>query len=96
MQESIFGRQNYLNKSQLIEAVRLDIIGELEAINQYSRHANMTDNALAKAVWTDIRDEERVHVGELLTLLNALDPGELEKLKEGQEEVEAIMRELGM
>lgn len=90
------GNREFYTKAELIEAVRQDIIGELDAINQYNRHIQRTENPLARSVWQSIKDEERVHVGELLALLNALDPSELKKLKEGQEEVEEIMRGLGM
>ncbi len=86
----------FYTKNDLVTAVRKDIVGELEAINQYNAHINATDNELAKRVWTHIKNEERVHVGELITLLNYLCPDELQKLKEGQEEVEKIMRELGI
>lgn len=90
------GNREFYTKAELIEAVRQDIIGELDAINQYNRHIQRTENPLARSVWQSIKDEERVHVGELLALLNALDPSELKKLKAGQEEVEEIMRGLGM
>lgn len=90
------GNREFYTKAELIEAVRQDIIGELDAINQYNDHIQRTENPLARSVWQSIKDEERVHVGELLALLNALDPSELKKLKAGQEEVEEIMRGLGM
>jgi len=79
------------NKQQLIAAIRKDIIGELEAIIQYTAHLNATDEPLAKAVWTQIRDEERVHVGELLTLLTYYEPSEIETLAAGEKEVKEIM-----
>ncbi len=88
-----FDRSKF-TKAELISAVRQDIIGELDAINQYSSHIERTDNELARRVWTSIKNEERVHVGELLTLLNYLSPDEVDRLKEGQDEVEAILREL--
>ena len=96
MADGIFAQQKFYNKAELKEAVRKDLMGELDAVNQYSRHISATDNPLARAVWTDIMNEERTHIGELLTLLHALEPSELQKLKEGQQEVENIMRELGL
>ncbi|MBQ7977468.1 MAG: ubiquinone biosynthesis protein COQ7 [Clostridia bacterium] len=84
------------NNNDLINAVREDIIGELDAINQYNSHIASTDNELARRVWTSIRDEERVHVGELLALLQHLSPDELSKLNEGRDEVREIMREIGI
>jgi len=96
MDDGIFAQQKFYNKTELKSAIRTDLMGELDAVNQYSRHIASTDNALARAVWTDIMNEERTHIGELLTLLHALDPTELQKLKDGQQEVENIMRELGL
>jgi uncharacterized protein len=61
-----------LTKDELIRAIRLDIAGELEAIHGYMAHAESTDNELAKAVLTDIANEERVHAGELQRLLAIL------------------------
>ena len=58
-----------LTKQELIQAVRLDIAGELEAIYLYDAHVQATDNVIAKKVISDIRDEEKSHVGELMTLL---------------------------
>lgn len=96
MEDEIFTQQKFFNKTELKSAIRSDLMSELDAINQYSRHIASTDNTLARAVWSDIMNEERTHVGELLTLLHALDSTELQKLKEGQQEVEKIMRELGL
>ena len=85
-----------LSKYDLIQAVRTDIIGELEAIFLYDAHANASDDPVVKGVLSDIRDEERVHVGELFALLNYLDPKEAAHLAEGQAEVKELMEELGI
>ena len=76
----------------MVDAVRRDIMGEMEAIIQYDEHIRMTDNELAKRVWTDIRNEERVHVGELLTLLIKLSPDEAKFLAEGEKEVNQLIQ----
>jgi len=85
-----------ITKEELINAIRQDIIGELEAIFLYDAHAQATDDPRAKKILEDIRDEERQHVGELMTLLNILDPNEAKLFKEGQKEVQEMMEELGM
>lgn len=85
-----------LTKYDLIQAVRADIVGELEAIHLYDAHAHATDDPVARAVLLDIRDEEKVHIGELLTLLQYLDPSEAEHLAEGQGEVKELMASLGI
>jgi rubrerythrin len=85
-----------MNKEELIQAVRLDIAGELEAIFLYDAHVQATDIALAKKVIADIRDEEKAHVGELMTLLYALDPQEAEHFASGTEEVKEMMKDLNL
>ncbi len=85
-----------MSKEELIQAIRLDIAGELEAIYVYDAHVQATDNELAKKVIADIRDEEKAHVGELMTLLRALDPMEAEHFASGEGEVKEMLEELGI
>jgi rubrerythrin len=85
-----------LTKAELIQAVRLDIAGELEAIYIYDAHVQATDDVMAQKVISDIRDEEKAHVGELMTLLRALDPKELELFASGEAEVKKMLGELGI
>jgi len=85
-----------LTKEELIQAIRLDIAGELEAIYIYDAHVQATDNEIAKKVLADIRDEEKAHVGELFALLRALDPEEAKLFAEGEEEVREMLEELGI
>ncbi|QOV19008.1 demethoxyubiquinone hydroxylase family protein [Blautia liquoris] len=85
-----------MNKDELIQAVRLDIAGELEAIYLYDAHVQATDNEMAKAVLADIRDEERAHVGELMTLLRNLDPKEADLFASGEGEVKEMLEDLGI
>lgn len=85
-----------LTKYDLIQAIRTDIVGELEAIFLYDAHAESTDDPLVKTVLADIRDEERAHVGELMTLLKYLDSSEAEHLMSGEGEVKEMMETLGI
>ncbi|HOQ75290.1 MAG TPA: demethoxyubiquinone hydroxylase family protein [Thermoclostridium sp.] len=85
-----------MTKEELIQAIRLDIAGELEAIYIYDAHVQATDNEIAKKVIADIRDEEKAHVGELMALLRALDPEEARHFAEGEEEVREMLAELGI
>jgi len=85
-----------LTKQELIQAVRLDIAGELEAIYLYDAHVQATDDPVAKKVIADIRDEEKAHVGELMTLLRHLDPAEAEHFASGEAEVKEMLEELGL
>jgi rubrerythrin len=83
-----------MTREELIQAIRLDIAGELEAIYVYDAHVMATDDPVAKKVIADIRDEEKTHVGELFTLLRKLDPREAELFEEGAEEVKELLEEL--
>jgi rubrerythrin len=86
--------QRKMNKDELIQALRLDIAGELEAIYLYDAHFQATDDPRAKAVLADIRDEEKIHMGELITLMRKLDPKEAEQFLKGQKEVEELLSEI--
>ena len=70
--------------------------GELEAIYLYESHYLATDDPVAKAVLANIRDEEKAHMGELITLMRHLDPRETELLLEGEGEVMEELKELGI
>lgn len=85
-----------LTKEELIQAIRLDIAGELEAIYLYDAHVQATDNEMAKQVIGDIRDEEKAHVGELMTLLKTLDPKESDFFASGEAEVKEMLADLGI
>ena len=67
-----------------LEMLREDLIGELEAINQYEAHIDMLDNDEARAVLEHIRDDEKEHVAELVKLIQKLDSVQAAKFdKEG-------------
>jgi rubrerythrin len=84
-----------MTKAELIQAVRLDIAGELEAIFLYDAHVQATDDPAAQKIIADIRDEEKAHVGELMTLLRILDPVEAEHFAAGEAEVRELLEGLG-
>lgn len=85
-----------MTREELLQAIRLDIAGELEAIYLYDAHVQATDDVAAKTVIADIRDEEKAHVGELMTLLRTLDPAEAEFFVSGESEVKEMLEGLGM
>ena len=80
-----------LTHEELVRAIRFMVAAEYEAIQLYYQLAESTDNELAKEVLIDIADEEKVHAGEFLRLLHALDPEEQKFYDEGSGEVEEIM-----
>jgi rubrerythrin len=79
---------------ELIRAIRFMIAAEYEAIQLYMQLAESTDNQLAIEVLKDIADEERVHAGEFLRLLQELAPDEEKFYREGAQEVEAEIKKL--
>lgn len=85
-----------MTNAELMQALRLDIAGELEAIYLYESHYLATDDPAAKAVLADIRDEEKAHMGELITLMRHLDPKETEFFLDGEGEVQEMLEDLGI
>jgi len=67
-----------------LKNLREDLIGELQAIDQYQEHIEETDNEKVKKVLSHIRDDEKEHFAELTKLLQELDATQKEKFqKEG-------------
>ena len=71
---------------EALQKARKDLIGELDAIIQYDEHIHSSNVEAAKATWTDIRDEELVHVGELLGLMLYLAPYQRKFVEDGLKE----------
>ena len=83
-----------LTESELIRAIRFMVAAEYEAVQLYMQLAESTDDKLAIEVLKDIADEERVHAGEFLRLLNELAPDEEKFYAEGSEEVQEMIEEM--
>jgi rubrerythrin len=83
-----------LTETELIRAIRFMVAAEYEAVQLYMQLAESTDNKLAIEVLKDIADEERVHAGEFLRLLNELAPDEEKFYAEGSEEVQEMIEEI--
>lgn len=83
-----------ISQEELIRLIRFAIASEFEAIQIYNQIAQSTDNALAKAVFLDIANEEKVHTGELLQLMRELDSDEFVHYEKGYKEVEEIIEEV--
>jgi len=77
-----------LTDAELVRAIRFMVAAEYEAIQLYMQLAESTDNKLAVDVLRDIADEERIHAGEFLRLLNELAPDEKIFYAKGTKEVE--------
>ncbi|ATW27224.1 demethoxyubiquinone hydroxylase family protein [Candidatus Formimonas warabiya] len=77
-----------LSAQELIQAIRVDIAGELEAIIGYEAHALATTDERVKKVLYHIADEEKQHVGELQQLLYVLSPTEEQSFEKGRQAVQ--------
>lgn len=82
-----------MSKEELIRALRLNLAAEEEAVHLYLAHAEATDHPLAKKVLVDIANEEKVHVGEFLRLIEILAEDEKTFLQQGAQEVDELAKE---
>ena len=64
-----------------LEMLREDLIGELQAINQYQQHIESLESEEAITTLEHIIEDEKEHVAELTKLIQALDPTQAEKFK---------------
>ncbi len=84
-------KDRILSKDELLDALRLSIIAELDAISLYLQLARASGDEKARKVFEDVAREEKTHVGEFLALLNRLDPEQARELERGLEEVEELV-----
>ncbi len=61
--------------------LRDDLVGELQAINQYQEHIDIISDPMARQVLEHIRDDEKEHVAELTKLIQQLDPTQRAKFE---------------
>jgi hypothetical protein len=74
------------------EIIRAAIIAEYDAINLYEQLSKQAKNENIKKVLLDIAKEEKTHVGEFETLLVMLDKEHEEELKNGEKEIEELIK----
>jgi len=83
-----------LELNELVRAIRMNVAAEEEATALYEAHAYATDNLVARKVLLDIANEERVHVGEFLALLEILTGDENAWMANGAQEVKEMAEEV--
>ena len=64
-----------------LEMLREDLVGELNAINQYQAHIETLEDEDAIRVLEHILDDEKEHVAELTKLIQKLDATQAAKFK---------------
>jgi len=67
--------------NKILKSLREDLVGELEAINQYQEHIEEIDDEEIKKVLSHIRDDEKEHVAELTKVIRKLDEIQEEKFQ---------------
>ncbi|MGN1212564.1 MAG: ubiquinone biosynthesis protein COQ7 [Christensenellales bacterium] len=85
---NIFSNQSSMNNFDVLQNARQDLCGEIQAVIEYDNHIKSTTDPMAKQTWMNIRNEELTHVGELLGLLNYLDPEQKQYVQLGLTEFE--------
>ena len=68
---------------ETLQKARRDLVGEFQAIIEYDEHIHNTDDKLAKQTWENIKQEELTHAGELMALINYLDPMQKQFVEKG-------------
>jgi len=58
---------------QVLIMLREDLIGELQAINQYQAHIDKLENAEIRSLLEHIRDDEKEHVAEITHAIARID-----------------------
>lgn len=64
---------------QLLIWLREDLVGELQAINQYQAHIDNIEDADIKKLLAHIRDDEKEHVAEITHAIARIDAIQQEK-----------------
>ncbi len=83
-------RKEKFTKEEIRMAIRNDISAEIDAMNFYLTQASLIDDDLVRKVLLDIAMEEKVHLGEFLTLLKKLDDEQVKAIEKGEEEVKEM------
>ena len=67
--------------NKILNNLRQDLVGELEAINQYQEHIDESDDEEIKKILTHIMNDEKEHVAELTKIIRKIDETQEEKFK---------------
>ncbi|MDH5364401.1 MAG: demethoxyubiquinone hydroxylase family protein [Dehalococcoidia bacterium] len=73
--------EEQLTLEEDLEMLREDLVGELQAINQYQEHIESLESEEAVTTLEHIIEDEKEHVAELAKLIQNLDPVQAEKFK---------------
>lgn len=77
-----------------IKVILENIVGEIDAIKLYDNAIEQSSDAHVIEVLTSIRDEERVHIGELIYLALEVSPDLATKFLDGCKEAKEIITKI--
>lgn len=80
-----------LEKGDIVDAVRLAMIAEIDAVSFYLQVAQRAEDPAVRKVFEDIAREEMAHLGEFTSLLYRLDPSHRAEAEKGFEEVRELL-----
>ena len=75
-----------LSREHIVQALRDMVVAEYDAVQLYERFAMMITDEATKSTILDITEEEKVHIGEFVRLIEALSPEEIKSYLEGEDE----------
>ncbi len=78
-------------KEEVVEALRIAIIAELDAVNLYLQFARMIEDENIRKLFEEVAREEKTHIGEFMHALKMLDREQAEELEKGAREVKEII-----
>ncbi len=81
------GNAQGVSPDDMVQALRVDVINEFEAVIGYEAHALSTNDERVRKVLHHIADEERQHIGELQQLIAMLCPNEGQAIEKGKNAV---------
>ena len=81
-------------KNQDLEFIFNNIVGEIDAIRLYEDALTKTGDSEVISVLSDIRDEEMVHLGELIFLALRVDPEKATKFIDGCNEANDLLQKM--
>jgi len=82
---------NKMSNEELLQALREDIAGELEAIVGYEAHYHATDDQRVKQILASIRDEEIQHTEMLKKAVEMLDPNSAKLHQKGADRFQQMV-----
>lgn len=81
-EKSDTGTSDHSGLEEVLILLREDLIGELQAINQYQAHIDRIDHPEIKGLLEHIRDDEKEHVAEITHAIARIDAIQRDKFAE--------------